>query len=283
MMAPRQRWLAVRRRERGFALIIVLWAFVLIALVVIHLTAAGRTELRIASNVAANAAAQAAADGAIYRAIFNLLDPRPDERWMLDGSTHEVQVGTSTVTLRIENEAARINPNLASSELLKALLNAVSGNPEQAERVASAIAEWIGVRKGSQPLSGINVEYQAAGLHYGPPGEPLESIDELGRVPGVTPGLFEALRPHLTLFGPAIPDAATADPVVARAIAEAARKFAEASPSLPISDNSGPLTARITATAQGPGNATASRIAIARVGPGVPSGYSILSWLSNPD
>src|SRR5690242_12525773 len=120
-MSARRPGPGVPGRSRGFALIIVLWAFVLIAVIVIHLTAAGRTELRISGNLAANAAAQAAADGAIYRAIFNQLDPKPDERWPLDGSPHEIQIGSSEVTLRLDNEAARINPNLASPELLKAL------------------------------------------------------------------------------------------------------------------------------------------------------------------
>ena len=100
-MTARQPWRGVPRRSGGFALIIVLWACVLLALIVIHLTAAGRTELRIAGNLTANAVAQAAADGAIYQAIFNLLDPQPDDRWPLDGSTHEVQVGDSRVTLRL--------------------------------------------------------------------------------------------------------------------------------------------------------------------------------------
>src|SRR5713101_6189490 len=98
-MPARQPGLDVFSRSRGFALIIVLWAFVLIAVIVIHLTAAGRTELRISGNLAANAVAQAAADGAIYQAIFNLLDPQPTERWFLDGSLHELQVGNSHVTL----------------------------------------------------------------------------------------------------------------------------------------------------------------------------------------
>lgn len=282
-MTGRQPRLDGRGRNRGFALIIVLWAFVLIALIVSHLTTGGRTELRIAANLAANAAAQAAADGAIYEAIFNLLAPRPDQRWLLDGSTHELQVGNSQVTVRLENEAARINPNLASPELVKALLNTVTGNPEQAALVASAIGEWIGTSRGPRPLSGINVEYQAAGLPYGPPGEPLESIDELGRVRGMTPALLEALRPHLTLFGPPVPDATAADPIVARALAEANRTSSVTPLSLPIGDNTAPLIARISAAARGPANAVANRIAIAHVGASVPRGYAMLAWESSPD
>jgi len=255
----------------------------LIALIVIHLTATGRTELRIAGNLAANAAAQAAADGAIYQAIFNVLDPRQDERWPLDGSTHELQIGNSRVTLRLENEAARVNPNLASPALLQALLDAVAGNREQAAAVASAIAEWVGAKKGPQPFTGINADYRAAGLNYGPPGEPLESIDELGRVRGMTPDLLNSLRSHLTLFGPAVPEAAGADPVVALALAEATRTLPGLAPPRAIADNSGMLTARIIAAARGPGNAVANRIAIARVGPSVPRGYAVLAWESNAE
>src|SRR6516162_11260260 len=68
-------------RNGGFALIIVLWTLVLIGFIIAHLTASGRAEIRIASNLVANSEAQAAADGAIFEAIFNLSDPQPDQRW----------------------------------------------------------------------------------------------------------------------------------------------------------------------------------------------------------
>jgi len=54
-------------------------------------------------------------------------------------------------------------------------------------------------------------------------------------------------------------------------------------PTLPLgtTDNSRVVTARISAAAQGPGNAVATRLAIARIGPGVPRGYAVLAWESN--
>src|SRR4051812_33474439 len=88
--------------QRGFALLIVLWMLVLIAFMTAHVTATGRTEIRIAANLAANAAAQAAADGAVYQAIFNLADPRPEGRWALNRA-HEIDIGGSRVTLRLED------------------------------------------------------------------------------------------------------------------------------------------------------------------------------------
>ncbi len=263
-------------------MIVVLWACVLISLIVVHLTASGRSELRIAGNLAANAAVQAAADGAVYRAIFNLLDPRPDERWSLDGSSHELPIGDSRVVVRLDDEAARINPNIAAPELMKALVAIVANNGDQADAVVTAIAEWIGANKRSRAVSGRNNDDPVAGRPYDPPGEPLQSIEELGWMRGMTPGLLAALRPHLSLFAPAVPNAERADPVVTRAIAEAAHSAAAATLP-PIAEASQIMTARITATALGPENAAANRLAIARVGAGVAHGYAIVAWQSGDE
>jgi general secretion pathway protein K len=271
------------RADRGFALLIVLWMLVLIAFITTHVTAAGRTEVRIATNLAANAVAQAAADGAIFEAIFNLSAPRPDQRWKVEGGVHELQIGESRVTLRVDDEAGRINPSLASAALLAGLLRAVGSAPDQAADLAAAIAEWVGSAQVHRKPDELLAEYRAAGLDYGPPESPLESIDELGRVRGISAELLGALRPHLTLFGPAEPDpaSASADPVVAAAIASAANdtvRTGTGPPTAAIDANGGIVTARILATARGPGNAEVRRTAIVQVGPVSATGYSLLAW-----
>jgi len=265
----------LRRRSSGFALIIVLWTLVLIAFIVTHLTATGRTEIRIASNLVANAVAQAAAEGAIFEAIFNQSDPQQDQRWPVDGKARELTIGNSRVTLRLEDEAWWINPNSASPALLEALLRVTGSDPESARRLANAIGEWVGSAPAPRPQNVTLPEYQAAGLDYGPPVEPLETLDELGQVLGMTPATFEAIRPHMTLFGPPQPSAATADPVVAAALAESPQATAASSPAQPPPDV---LTMRITATAFGPNNARVTRSAIVRLGPVLPSGYEVLAW-----
>src|SRR5437764_15337752 len=142
---------APARGQRGFALLIVLWMLVLIAFITAHVTAAGRTEIRIAGNLAANAAAQAAADGAIYQAIFNLADPRPERGWALDRAAHEIEIGRSRVTLRLEDEDGKVNPSLASTALLEALLRVVGADPGTAAGLAAAIAEWVGSSSNRRP------------------------------------------------------------------------------------------------------------------------------------
>jgi general secretion pathway protein K len=263
------------RRNGGFALIIVLWTLVLIAFIVAHLTAAGRTEIRIASNLAANAVALAAADGAISAAIFNLSDPQPDQRWPVDGNTRELVVGSSRVLVRFEDEAWWINPNLASPALIEALLRAIGSDAESARRLADAIGEWIGSAPAPRAQKVLLADYRAAGLDYGPPGAPLETLDELARVLGMTPATLAAIRPHLTLFGPPHPSAASTDPIVKAALADTTRVEAVPAASQPPPDV---LTTRITATAFGSNDASAIRSAIVRFGPILPRGYEVLAW-----
>jgi general secretion pathway protein K len=260
-------------------LIIVLWTLVLIGFIVAHVTASGRTEIRIASNLVANSAAQAAADGAIFEAIFNISDPQPQQRWPVDGMPRQVAIGGSRVVLRLEDEASWINPSTASPVLLEALLRVTGSDPESAHRMAAAISEWVGSATTPRSQETLAAEYGAAGLDYSPPGEPIETLDELSRVLGMTPAVLNAIRPHLTLFGPSDPNPATTDPVVATALASSspsAAPLAQANQTAPDA-----LTVRITAVASGPGNARVTRIAVVRTGATLPQGYAVLAWSSN--
>jgi general secretion pathway protein K len=262
-----------RRHNDGFALIVVLWTLVLIAFILVHVVANGRTEIRIANNLMANAVAQAAADGAIFEAIFNQSDPQPSERWPVDGNARELVVGHSRVILRLENEAWWINPNLAPPALLEALLRVTGSDPESSRRLAIAISEWVGSAPVPRPPNELIAEYSAAGLDYRPPGSPAESLDELGRVVGITRAVLTAIRPHLTLFGPPQPSAASTDPIVAAALAESSQAEAVPSSSQPPPDV---LTTRITAIAFA-GDASVTQAAIARFGAVLPGGYQVLA------
>jgi general secretion pathway protein K len=269
------------RRSGGFALIIVLWTLVLIGFIVAHLTASGRTEIRIAGNLVANSASQAAADGAIFEAIFNLSDPQPEQRWPVDGTPRQVAVGSNRVILRVEDEASWINPSTASPILIEALLRATGSDPDTARRIATAISEWAGSAVTPRPQEALVADYRAAGLDYGPPGAPFETLGELSRVLGMTPAVLMAIRPHLTLFGPSEPNPATTDPVVAATLALTSTI---GSPTGQPVVQQGPttttdaLTVRITALAAGPGNARVTRTAVVRTGASLPQGYAVLAW-----
>src|ERR1700722_14206456 len=107
-----------RRTERGFALLFVLWFLVLLSAVAIHLTSSSRVEIALARNTVGAAKAEALADAALVRAAFSLGDPRPEIGWDADGTPHRLMMRDGEAEIVAEDENGRINPNLASRDLL---------------------------------------------------------------------------------------------------------------------------------------------------------------------
>jgi len=202
--------------DKGFALLIVLWAMVLLTFLVTQLTAAGRTELQLAANLRSAAAAEAAADGAVYEAVFHLLDP--SDPWLADGADRVLRVVGGRVLLRIEDEAGKINPNSASPELLRALLRRLDADSRTADSLAAAIVDWRFPSSQGQPGGAKEPQYRAAGRDYGPAGAPFRSVTELGAVLGMTSGLLSRLQPNVSVLTDADPDPAAAPPVVRQAM-----------------------------------------------------------------
>lgn len=258
--------------RRGFALLIVLWSLVLLGLLVTHLSATGRSEARIASNYAANAAAEAQADGAVFEAAFRVIN----NDWVSDGKLQQLQLAHGTVRLTVLSEAGKINPNVATPELLASLLRVLGVDGDQASAIAAAMADWREPGDQPRPNGGKAPEYRAAGLDHGPPSGSFESLDEIGRVMGVTPQILAALRPHLTLYQFTDTDPNLADPVVLRAIQQMPKTPNQQV--LPATLANGMQTMSVTAEAHSDNGGVFTRHAVIRVGPAFDRGYQILAW-----
>jgi general secretion pathway protein K len=262
----------IERSAEGFALIVVLWGMVVIGLLIAHLTAAGRTETKIAGNMEA----AAAADGGVAAAIFYLSQTDDRLRWAVDGVVHTIKIGSAAVSVRCWNEAGKINPNRASDALMSALLQETGVPPSRAETLAAAIGGWHDPVRQARPGGGGPGDYSAAGLDYGPPGSPIEDVGELSRVLGMTPNLAAALRPHLSLWNQSEFPVMTYSDVVVRRAVEQMAKTVGMTAQQPVQATS--LTVSIVATGRMPSGASFSRRAIVEIGPGLEKGYRTLAW-----
>ncbi|MBB2155001.1 general secretion pathway protein GspK [Gluconacetobacter diazotrophicus] len=207
------------RRDRGFALLIVLWTLVLLSfLASVIVTSAGQ-QLRTVAALRRATQIQAMADGAVWEGAFHALD-RSAGHWAADGRDHVRRGGGMAVRIRLTSEAGLVNPNSASRPLLAALLQACGAQKQQAGTIAANIADWRGsAAQGVTPRT--RALYLAAGLPYTPPGNPFRSVAEVGLVLGMTPALWLAVQPHLSVTQPNDPDIAMADPVVRQALRQA--------------------------------------------------------------
>ena len=301
------------RGTRGFALIVVLWFLVLIAAVGSYLMANARTETAIARNIRAAAAAEALADAGVAQTVFNLSDTVPTNRWKLDGTPHRFRLLDGAVTVRVVDETAKINPNRASDALLASLFEAVGVERGRARRLGAAVADWVGPETMARPVGAKLAEYETAGRRYGPPNAPLETLDDLQLVLGMTPEIFTAVRPYLTIYTQReAPEPRNAPPIVQRALALAAQQLrgvekATPPPPAPAStpqmedrDDAeagaqgvrapapspqavGPVIATETivaveAIARGVAGGTFARHTVLKLASGSPKGYAVLEW-----
>ena len=158
----------MNRGPGGFAVLIILWMLALLALIADRMIVVGRSEIRIADNLRTAAIAEAAADGAIFEGIYRLGVNGPGG-WKIDGRDRHVFVGREDVTVRLEDDGMKINPNLAPAPLLQAILQQV-GMPAAEARVA---AGWIVAARTRAPGSATL-------------GGKFRTLAQLAAVPGIS-------------------------------------------------------------------------------------------------
>jgi general secretion pathway protein K len=261
-----------------------------------------RTETGIARNIRASARAEALADAGIAQAVFNLDDVISSNRWKLDGAPHRLALSGGELTVRLSDETAKINPNHAAAALMTGLFEAAGVERGRANRLGEAVADWVAPARAPRPGSPPDDPYQSAGLSYGAPHAPIEALDELQLVIGMTPELFALIRPYLTIYTEGDkPDAKNASPVVQRALLLAAKsplKDADPQPKpdavdndpdapppvtetpapTPQVDNAPESVVEVTVTARSDDGGTFVRHAVLRLAADGPKGYAALEW-----
>ena len=191
------------RARGGEALILVLWLVVLLATVGAAVAAHARSASRVAVNVRARAAARYAAESGVEAAVAELeaqLAARPDamaRRAYLNAvdralaTTEPQALGDARFQVALVDASARLDLNLAGEEALAALF-AQLGAPDGGRGAARAVQGWLGaegLRDGVGAAGGPRRRRQS------------RSLDDLARVPGVSPALARAAAPHLTVDG----------------------------------------------------------------------------------
>lgn len=205
-----------RRQQRGVALLVVLWACTLLAVLLGGYAALARTEGLQARYQFAQTRAHYAAEAGVMRAIYALQDPSPQTRWIPDGRDYAFAYEDAKVTVRIVDEAGKVDLNAASADVLGALFRGAGMDDRAAGELANRVIEWrsFGVAAGSQTGA-----YRAAGRDYEPRHGPFASIEELQMVLGMEPAIYRKVASQVTLWsGRNAPDPSVAPPLALLAV-----------------------------------------------------------------
>jgi len=187
-------------RQRGVALVLVMWAAVILAVIAASFMLERRTEMMVVRNSLSSARAEAAADAGVHRALHDLYRQNVPDVWKRDGTPHEWTFDGIPVRVEIRDESAKIDINTGSDVLLRGLLVSSGLRDDEAATLLDAILDW----RDADILKRINgaeeADYATAGLTYKPANAPFQAIEELQLVLGMRPDLYRRLAPSITVF-----------------------------------------------------------------------------------
>lgn len=189
--------LTKQRRERGVALIIVLWILALLTVIANNLVFTSRTELLALANTALSMRARLAADAGIHAAIHALVvntsqtSPPIEDRLRADSVTKHWQFDGFDVEISAADESGKVDLNTASPDLINVLFLAAGATAEAAQVYTDALLDW----RDSDDLRRLHgaerQDYEQAGRAGQIANADLVAIEELQSVIGITPEIFQ--------------------------------------------------------------------------------------------
>ena len=186
-------------RQRGIALILVLWAMAVLALVLAQMVGDSRLESHAARLRLDTTRAQLAAQGGMAIAIAGLTALGP-QRWAADGRSYRMalpgsQSNDETLAIQAWSEKGKVDLNTAPAATLRRLFICAGDAPSHAARLADNIQASRATSANSS-------------------GTPLAMPDALQQIPQMSNALYHAVAGAVTVWSGNIePDVALATPL----------------------------------------------------------------------
>jgi general secretion pathway protein K len=191
------RW---RGKQRGVALVMVLWILLLVTISTSAYTLMARMDQLEAHTVLSGTRARLAAEAGMNLAVLAIRDPDETTRLVPDGRPYEIGYQGVTVEIRVTDERGKLDINAANEQTLFTLLTGHGLEADAALLLAAAILDWADPDE-IERANGAELDaYAAAGFGVGPGNRPFIMTDELLQVLGMSWDLYKKLEPGLTVY-----------------------------------------------------------------------------------
>jgi general secretion pathway protein K len=192
-----------KRSQRGFVLLVVLSVLGILAVVAAGFAQVARNHMRLAAVASEGARAEAFADAGVHVVVLDLVAARGAQpsarRFALDGTPLACSIDGdgAVLTLAVQDEAGKVDLNIATPALLRALVLGLglSGG----EAAVDAILDYRDEDDNRRIAGAERAEYLAAGRSHGPRNGPFLAVEELAGVLGLTQADADRLRPFVTI------------------------------------------------------------------------------------
>lgn len=195
--------MSITGSQRGIALLMVLWVLIALSVLAFSFSYLARTDANATISFRKSLENKFLAEAGIERAVIEILYKRSAARtkavveegefWRADGAPHEVNVGEKLCTVRIRDEAGKIDLNSltpASGVLLKNLLTGLGVSPENADTIVDSILDWKDQDELHRLHGAESDYYRSLPNPYSAKNANFDSPEELLLVKGVTPKIL---------------------------------------------------------------------------------------------
>jgi general secretion pathway protein K len=195
------------QKQSGIALIMVLGLVIFLTLIALPFAEGQRVSTQVTANTLGSATSQAAADGAVNRMVYELSRARSADaqtallQWKADGQVHGWVENGMQMAVTAKSETAKIDLNFAAEPLLKKVFTFGGATEEEADGIVAAVKDWTDADNLKRPNGAEADDYKTAGKKVLPTNDFFVAIEELQNVMGMTPKLYNAVAPLLTVHG----------------------------------------------------------------------------------
>jgi DNA uptake protein ComE-like DNA-binding protein len=199
----------VARKNRAFAVLIALIAVTVLTLLAAAFAYAMKIETKLAMNTNDDEEFYWIGRGGVDRACWWLAlegnqpysslqqywnhgpGDGPETNGPLAGESLDgFQLGKGAVSLKLEEQESKININTADGTLLKAVLTAQGADANDISVVSDSILDWIDPDDNTRPAGAESDYYLGLTPSYSAKNAPIDNLDELQLVKGVTRAMY---------------------------------------------------------------------------------------------
>lgn len=189
----------MKQNQKGLVIIAVLWICALIMWLALQTSA--NIRLRNEEEIQQFRRSQAlyCAMSGTYEVLAHMgesapLDADAEESWLPDGKVKTLDLDRCRVAVVIQDETTKVNLNQADPVQLKAVLERAGVDTEESDALADRIADFLDPDDLPR-LEGAEADsYEDQGVGYPPFDGPLQSLDQMVLIPGISSELFWGAR-----------------------------------------------------------------------------------------
>lgn len=203
----------LRHARRGFAVIIALVAVAVLSILAGALAMFMKVEAQLAQNGNDDEKLLWIGRAGVERACWILANEPPGptdlkQIWaggagdgpetnspLMGISLDNFPVGDGTVSLHLIEQESKINVNGADSQLLQQILTTMGVDANAISVVSDSIQDWIDSDSATRPAGAESDYYQGLTPPYYAKNAPIDDIEELQLIKGVTPEMFKGTGP----------------------------------------------------------------------------------------